>query len=107
MPLFSKRVSEIPNIPTLPEREPEPEMEDELDLEPEFVPRPLMKKPMEEPLPVRTMPAKPTHFSPKPINNTFMNPPTPPVPPVNPVVGPKDADEDLEIPAFIRKKMGQ
>ncbi len=113
MPLFSKRVSEVPTV--LPhisgERELDDSLETGLDLDSEFGSKPqFSKKAVDESMPIRTMPPKPTHFTSRPLNNSFMNPPTPPVSSHNqgPSQGsPNSADEDLEIPAFIRKKMGQ
>lgn len=118
MPLFSKRVSEIPALPNnSQERESaqssvqEDDFEDELELEVDFVAKPqFVKKTVDESMPIRTMPPKPTHFTSKPMNNSFMNPPTPVTPPVSMNQNsnvPNSAEEDLEIPAFIRKKMGQ
>ena len=120
MPLFSKRVSEIPVLThPVQERESaqpsasETDFEDELELETDFTPKPqFVKKAVDESMPIRTMPPKPTHFTAKPMNNSFMNPPTPPMPSAPMNQNPSQAaqnsvEEDLEIPAFIRKKMGQ
>ncbi len=115
MPLFSKRISEIPVLPhtqtQAQEREHENDIDDDLDLDAEFVAKPqFIKKTVDESMPIRTMPPKPTHFTSKPVGNSFMNPPTPQMPPMNhnPNQNAQNAaDEDLEIPAFIRKKMGQ
>lgn len=103
MPIFTKRVPEL--IPMMPERMPERMIEtnedDELDTA------------LEEMTPIRNIAPKPTHFptkppavipssqAPQPIR-TF-NPPHIPTP-SKPAPEPED---DLEIPAFIRKKMGQ
>lgn len=112
MPLFSKRISEIPVLPPpVQERETENEADDDLDLDAEFIAKPqFIKKSVDESMPIRTMPPKPTHFTSKPMGNSFMNPPTPTMPPVNQnpsQASQNSAEEDLEIPAFIRKKMGQ
>src|SRR3989344_4505568 len=101
MPLFTKRVSEIPP--------PEPnDTNDSVDdiLSDEPI-KSSMEKPqfakkviLEEPMPVRMIPPKPSHFSPRPPN-------IPPAPLSFNSPNPTNDDEDLEIPAFIRKKMGQ
>lgn len=101
MPLFSKRVGDIPVLPPpTPERDIDTELDDELELTEPIVP-------------VRTMPPKPTHFNTKPLTNSFMNPPATVMThnqnqhPNNQTQTQAEVDEDLEIPAFIRKKMGQ
>lgn len=103
MPVFAKRVPEPIPVREMPEVEEEDETED------------LLETLEEQPMPVRTIPAKPTHFPSKPPTiqypTSFQNRPslnTPPamIPP-NTTQNPVPEDPDLEIPAFIRKKMGQ
>ncbi len=97
MPIFTKRITE--SAPMITERiidrnQDVSEMDDEIDAA------------VEEMAPVRTIAPKPTHFPVKPPVHTFSPPnfSNPPPPTTKPVVEPED---DLEIPAFIRKKMGQ
>ncbi len=111
MPLFSKRVSEVPVIVSSPTLEREQENDDDFDLGADFAPKlQFTKKSVDESMPIRTMSPKPTHFTVKPMGNNFMNPPVPlSANPYNsnPPSSQNTIDEDLEIPAFIRKKMGQ
>lgn len=104
MPVFAKRVPEPIPVRDMPEVE---EEEDETE--------DLLETLEEQPMPVRTIPAKPTHFPSKPPTiqypTSFQNRPnisTPPaVIPPSTTPNPVPEDPDLEIPAFIRKKMGQ
>ena len=107
MPIFQKRVPEpLMAIPTLNDEEDDDEIDNLLD-------EPVMPKPT---VPIRNIAPKPTHFPSKPPSTiplnpptrSFTNPPTPPTPQFNPPTPPQSPEEaDLEIPAFIRKKMGQ
>lgn len=117
MPIFTKRVTEpMSATPTLSDETEEDEelnavLEDSISA---ITPKPVM--------PVRNMAAKPTHFPSKPPSVISGNSNAQPrfysaphtAAPTNPTVTqnqnsttPTTDEVDLEIPAFIRKKMGQ
>lgn len=103
MPLFTKRVPEV----QVESNDDDEEADDILANEsiknvssekPQFAKKTII----EEPMSMRTIPPKPSHFSPRPP----IVPPAPVSAASNPA-NPTNNDDDLEIPAFIRKKMGQ
>ncbi len=101
MPIFQKRVPE-PLVATIPDLDDGEDDDITAALEEPLIPKPVM--------PIRAIPPKPTHFPSKPPTpviteprRSFSVPPTPPV--STPTT--ETEDPDLEIPAFIRKKMGQ
>lgn len=88
------------------ERAAPPQIEEEEEIEAPVYSRPVFTPPpMQAPQPVAPV-APPQTYTPPPVSIPSYPPVQPSQPIQNPMAKPKADDEDLEIPAFIRKKMG-